>query len=60
MGAAYRNLWQEGGASAFFRGNLAGLSSQPLTTALSFYFFERFRFCQTRAAQSFSKSCHRL
>lgn len=49
MSEACRNLWKEGGAFAFFRGNLAGLSSQPLTIALSFYFFERFRFYAERA-----------
>jgi hypothetical protein len=44
MAAAYRNVWREGGLAAFFRGNLAGMTSQPLTIALSFYFFERLRF----------------
>lgn len=44
MAAAFRNVWREGGFGAFFRGNVAGLTSQPLTIALSFYFFERLRF----------------
>ena len=49
MAEAYRNVWKEGGVGAFFRGNLAGLTSQPITIALSFYFFERLRFYAERA-----------
>ena len=48
MAEAYRNIWREGGVAAFFRGNIAGMTSQPLTIALSFYFFERMRFYAER------------
>ena len=44
MGEACRNILKESGLGGFWRGNMTGLTSQPLTIALTFYFFERFRF----------------
>ena len=51
---AVRNIAREGGLSAFFVGNATGLISQPITIALSFFFFERFRvlFSQMLAAKA--------
>jgi hypothetical protein len=48
MAEAVRNITREGGLAGFFKGNITGLMSQPLTTAFQFFFFERFRAMLTR------------